>query len=116
MIQDVGLFDEGLLVCEDYDLWLRICFCYLVYFIEKVLVIKYGGHQDQLSTKYWGMDRFRIKALSRIIQSGSLSQQDMTAAKSMLAKKLHIYILGAKKRQKHSETQYYERLLSSVVS
>ena len=109
----VGLFDESLPACEDYDLWLRVCSLYPVHFIEKALVIKYGGHQDQLSTKYWGMDRFRIKALSHIIQSGSLNQQDMVAARSVLIKKLQIYILGAKKRQKYSEIQYYEKLLSS---
>ncbi len=79
-------------------------------------MIKYGGHQDQLSTKFWGMDRFRIKALSRIIRSGRLNQQDMAAARAMLIKKLQIYILGAKKRQKYSEIQHYEKLLSSVVS
>ena len=107
----VGLFDESLPACEDYDLWLRVCSLYPVHFIEEALIIKYGGHQDQLSTKYWGMDRFRIKALSHIIQSGSLNQQDMTAARSMLIKKLQIYILGAKKRQKYSEIEHYEKLL-----
>jgi len=114
VLRKVGLFDENLPACEDYDLWLRICSLYPVYFIEKALVTKYGGHQDQLSTKYWGMDRFRIKALLRIIQSGSLNHQDVAAARSMLIKKLQIYILGAKKRQKYSEIPYYEKLLSSI--
>ena len=55
----VGGFDEELPACEDYDLWLRICHQYEVAYIERPLIRKYGGHEDQLSAKYWGMDRFR---------------------------------------------------------
>ncbi len=113
VLQKVGLFDESLPACEDYELWLRICSVYPVYFIEEALIIKYGGHEDQLSTKFWGMDRFRIKALNRIIQSGNLSQQNKAAARNMLIRKLQIYIKGALKRKKRDEIQYYEKLLSS---
>jgi len=56
----VGLFDEALPACEDYDLWLRVCALYPVGFVDEPLVVKYGGHEDQLSRQHWGMDRFRI--------------------------------------------------------
>jgi len=113
VLQTVGLFDESLPACEDYELWLRICSIYPVFYIAKALVMKYGGHQDQLSAKYWGMDRFRIKALNRIIRSQSLNQQDENSARLMLIKKIQIYIQGAQKRQKHGEVRYYETLLST---
>ncbi len=45
----VGLFDETLPVCEDYDMWLRITSSYPVLFIDMPFIIKRGGHKDQLS-------------------------------------------------------------------
>ena len=67
IFKKIGLFDENLPVCEDYDLWLRIAMRYRFHFIEQPLVIKYGGHEDQLSRKYWGMDRFRVAALKKLL-------------------------------------------------
>ena len=58
VFDDIGLFDESLEVCEDYDFWLRFCCKYPVNFVDQKLTIKNGGHNDQLSKKYWGMDRF----------------------------------------------------------
>ena len=62
IFKDIGLFDENIPVCEDYDLWLRICSRYPVLYLQDKLIKKYGGHDDQLSRQYWGMDRFRIRA------------------------------------------------------
>jgi len=56
VFEKVGLFDESLLVCEDYDLWLRVSHHYPIAFINKPLIIKNGGHEDQLSQRLWGMD------------------------------------------------------------
>ena len=63
IFDDYGLFDENLEVCEDYDMWIRITSKEEVGFLDSPLVSKYGGHSDQLSKKFWGMDRFRIKSL-----------------------------------------------------
>ena len=49
IFEDIGLFDESLKVCEDYDLWLRITSNYPVLFLDEFLIKKYGGHEDQLS-------------------------------------------------------------------
>ncbi|MBL3619114.1 MAG: glycosyltransferase family 2 protein [gamma proteobacterium endosymbiont of Lamellibrachia anaximandri] len=70
LFDSVGLFDERLPACEDYDLWLRICATEPVLFLSEPLITKYGGHADQLSHKHWGMDRFRIQALEKIVQAG----------------------------------------------
>lgn len=61
----VGLFDPQLPACEDYDLWLRVSSLYEIGFLKKKLVTRHGGHDDQLSKKYWGMDRFRITAMEK---------------------------------------------------
>ncbi|MES9888132.1 MAG: glycosyltransferase family A protein, partial [Candidatus Sedimenticola sp. 6PFRAG1] len=72
VFEQVGVFDESLPACEDYDLWLRICARYPVAFIEQPQINKYGGHDDQLSRRHWGMDRFRLQALEKIIVSGEI--------------------------------------------
>lgn len=58
-----GGFDESLFVCEDYDLWLRISAQERFDFCASPLVVKYGGHPDQLSRALPAMDRFRLVAL-----------------------------------------------------
>ncbi|MCI0493416.1 glycosyltransferase, partial [candidate division KSB1 bacterium] len=82
----VGLFDESMTVCEDYDLWLRISRFYPVTFIPKPLIIKYGGHRDQLSQQFLGMDVFRIRALEKILAENGLETVDRNATVKMLQK------------------------------
>ncbi|OGI07828.1 MAG: hypothetical protein A2X41_11920 [Candidatus Margulisbacteria bacterium GWE2_39_32] len=67
LFTEVGLFDEKMPVCEDYDLWLRISYKYGIYLIHDNLIEKRGGHEDQLSKKYWGMDRFRIYSMEKLL-------------------------------------------------
>lgn len=106
----VGGFDEDLPVCEDYELWLRICARYPVLFVDQPLIVKYGGHAGQLSCTHWGMDRFRIQALEKIIGGGSLSSGDRAAAIATLLKKIEIYLNGARKRNRAAEVKRYEAL------
>ncbi|WP_349432320.1 glycosyltransferase family A protein [Methylomarinum sp. Ch1-1] len=112
----VGGFDESLPACEDYDLWLRITARYPVLFVEQAQIIKYGGHEDQLSRKYWGMDRFRIYALEKIIDEGGLSKDDRVAAMQMLVKKCRIYRQGALKRDKQQEASHYQQLIERFTA
>jgi glycosyltransferase involved in cell wall biosynthesis len=97
VFEDSGYFDEELPACEDYDLWLRICSKYPVLYSTNKLVTKYGGHPDQLSTKYWGMDRFRIRSLSKILTSKSLPGNLRKMTIKMLQKKIDILMTGALK-------------------
>ena len=108
IFDDVGLFDEDLPVCEDYDLWLRVACRYPVLLVDEKLTIKYGGHPDQLSHKLWGMDRFRLLALEKILASGFLDEQMRKAAEATLRSKLDIYLQGARKRGRMSEVRAYE--------
>lgn len=108
VLERVGGFDESLPVCEDYDLWLRITPLYPVLYLAETLVMKYGGHQDQLSRSLWGMDRFRIAALEKVIRSGILSPEDRQAAVDMLFEKIDVYLIGARKRGKEKEMEEYQ--------
>ncbi|MGR9115156.1 MAG: glycosyltransferase family 2 protein [Gammaproteobacteria bacterium] len=107
----IGLFNTELPACEDYDLWLRITAQYPVAYIDEPQILKYGGHDDQLSRKYWGMDRFRIQALQGIIEGGRLQDDDRKAAIAMLLKKAAIYLNGCHKRGKDREAALYAELI-----
>jgi glycosyltransferase involved in cell wall biosynthesis len=107
LFNDVGLFDESLPACEDYDLWLRICALYPVLYVDQPLIIKVGGHADQLSRRYWGMDRFRIQALEKILAAGVLNEQDHADALHVLLEKLAIMIQGAEKRDNRTLADRY---------
>ncbi len=98
VFEDYGFFDESLDVCEDYDMWIRITAKEEVGFLDKPLVIKYGGHDDQLSKKYWGMDRFRIKSLEKNLKNNWFTANQKKSVLNILIKKLSIVSNGAKKR------------------
>lgn len=81
----VGLFDESLPACEDYDLWLRITCKFSVFLIDKSLTVKKGGHKDQLS-KMPCLDIYRIKSIEKILKSGQLTEKQYMAACKVLKK------------------------------
>jgi glycosyltransferase involved in cell wall biosynthesis len=105
-----GVFDIHLPACEDYDMWLRICAFEKVFYLDEPLIKKYGGHSDQLSHKYWGMDRFRIKALQKILGNNLLGADKKKITIKMLLDKIRIYNAGAEKRGKKGNTEYYSDL------
>ena len=94
----VGLFDESLPACEDYDLWLRASARMPIGLIEKPYLIKYGGHADQRSRQFPVMDRFRIEALRKILVSGILTPSQQEAALRELTRKSQIIAQGARRR------------------
>jgi hypothetical protein len=112
LLDEVGIFDETLEVCEDYDLWLRIAARYPIHFIETPLIVKRGGHMDQLSKKLNGQDRFRIKALTKLLAEDYLSPRQRELAWRELAKKCEIYGKGCIKRGKQEEG---EKMLALVA-
>lgn len=110
IFERVGMFDENLPACEDYDLWLRISARYPVLFINKELVTKYGGHEDQLSQKYPAMDRFRIRTLARLLDQVDLDPDDRTAAIETLLGKIRVYLNGAEKRGNNNHVTSFQKL------
>lgn len=112
----VGGFDESFPVCEDYELWLRISRVYPIAFIAKPLIIKTGGHPDQLSHQYWGLDRFRVAALVKILDSALLARDDRRATITTLRQKCQILVQGFSKRGKLDESQYYRSLAEKYAA
>ncbi|MRI58382.1 MAG: glycosyl transferase [Epsilonproteobacteria bacterium] len=110
LFDEVGLFDESFEVCEDYELWLRITKRYPVGFTPEPLVVKYGGHGDQLSQKYYGMDRWRVKAM--------LPFCDDPKVLEVAIKKCEILLKGAKKHNNQEIIEefgpIYHKLLTII--
>ncbi len=107
VVEEVGGFDETLPVCEDYDLWLRIASQTTVLYVPEKLLIKYGGHEDQLSRSFWGMDRYRIQALEKLLLSEVLSATQFQEAIAEMLRKIEIYVAGARRRHRWQEVQRY---------
>lgn len=106
----VGFFDEALDVCEDYDMWLRILLEFDIGLIDEKLIRKHAGHNEQLSFKYWGMDRFRVSALEKLLKL-RLEQNKIEKIKQELIKKYQLLLKGAIKYDKiHDISNYREKL------
>ncbi len=118
VFDDFGYFDETLLACEDYDFWLRFCAYEKVHYLDEALLIKFGGHDGQLSRAHWGMDRFRISALEKLLQDQRLSDFKRQETLKEVIFRLEILINGSLKRNKTlfaqemvSKKSYWEKFL-----
>jgi len=111
LLASVGLFDEDLPACEDYDIWLRLTSNNQVGLINDKLVVKTGGHCDQLSKKYWGMDRFRVTSLEKILDHYPLSPVQMEKAIDTILAKSQILLNGARKRERADDVLKYESII-----
>ena len=103
LLLEVGLFDETLPACEDYDLWLRLCAFHPVLFLKDPVIRKYGGHAGQLSRKYPALDRFRLRALEKVIVGPEFSDQQRRLALGTWREKKQVYRAGAEKRGRDQE-------------
>ena len=110
VLRKEGLFDENLPVCEDYDLWLRVCSRRPILFLSEPLIVKVGGHPDQLSHSRWGMDRYRVEALGKIWSSGNLTAQQKLWTAQELIRKATILANGFAKRGKERQAEQYRSL------
>jgi len=114
ILEDVGLFDEKLKVCEDYDLWLRITAKYSVLFLDEPLIIKYGGHEDQLSKVPEGIEQYRIQSLEKILLNGKLTYKQKSQMIQMLKKKYRIYANGLKKRERWKTYEWVMKKMNNL--
>ena len=108
LIDQVGTFDEQLPCCEDYDYWLRVSAKFPFMLIDKALTNKDGGRTDQVSFIHrTGMDRYRIQAITKILDSGELSASQYRMALHELEKKCRIYGNGCIKHNRPEEGVHY---------
>jgi len=109
LFEELGGFDEDLPAAEDYDLWLRVAWRHPVGLVPEALVIKRGGHADQLS-RQWGLDRWRIQVLVKLLKETGLPVHHREAARRTLIEKCYIYAQGCEKRGKVAEAAWYRKL------
>lgn len=112
IFNDIGLFDENFTVCEDYDLWLRITPTYEVDYVDEALLIKHGGHDDQLSMAFKGMDYWRALALKKQITNSKLSPSSLKLTKEKLEEKIAILRLGC---VKHGNTDLLKKIEKNLI-
>lgn len=111
LFSKVGLFDEALPVCEDYDFWLRVSSRFPIFFINQKLIIKRGGHPDQLSQRSWGNDRYRVMALEKILSEPYLKDEERQMVLREMRKKCQILYQGYLKRGKEIEGRQYQEIM-----
>ncbi|MBF0302952.1 MAG: glycosyltransferase family 2 protein [Desulfamplus sp.] len=123
-----GLFDESLLACEDYDLWLRTATDMPIWLVDKPCIIKKGGHDDQLSSNH-SLDKYRIRSILNLLERDTmgsdanldknkiscgrlLTDVKRDAAIKVLCEKCNIYSQGCLKRGKIEDAEYYNMIYS----
>lgn len=111
----VGLFDESLPACEDYDLWLRIGCRFPIGLIDTPLIVKHGGHSDQLSSSVPTLDRYRIRSLAKLLRTEPLIAGLRTAAENALIRKARIYADGCRKHGRFDEADRIDKLVREAI-
>jgi len=109
-----GGFDEAFPVCEDYELWLRVTAREPVGLLPEALVVKRGGHPGQLSRSTWGLDRWRIAALVKLLAGTDLDPSERAAVIDVVREKCAILAGGARRRGREAEAARYLRLAEAA--
>ncbi len=107
LFKKVGFFDENLPICEDYDFWIRLLLNHKIGLIKEPLVKKFGGHSDQLSTSTWGLDRYHVQSLEKILNFKQLDLTQELQILKTLNKKCDFLEKGFLKHGKNSDAQNY---------
>ncbi len=105
-----GGFDESFEVCEDYELWLRMAHETRFGLIDEQLIVKYGGHADQLSRRYRAMDRWRVRALEKLRENGI----ENAALIETLRKKYRRLLEGARRSGREEAAMHYAMRLDAI--
>jgi glycosyltransferase involved in cell wall biosynthesis len=115
VFKEVGCFDENMPACEDYDLWLRTSLRFEFGLLPEKLIVKRGGHDNQLSATP-ALDKYRIYSLLKIMKECNLSDENKDKLVKVLKKKIRIYLNGCLKRGKKEEAIYYSSILRNISS
>ncbi|HQI39381.1 MAG TPA: hypothetical protein PLH80_12535, partial [Spirochaetota bacterium] len=87
-------------------------------FIPDKLIVKYGGHADQLSSQYWGMDRFRVYAICKLLAcyGSKLQAPQYTMAVEVALSKCRILLHGANKHSNVALAQKVTRVIEWLTA
>ena len=69
------------------------------------MIVKTGGHSDQLSKRIDGIEKYRIMALEKFILNADSQPEYLDEALKIYLHKCNIYINGCKKRGKKMEIE-----------
>jgi glycosyltransferase involved in cell wall biosynthesis len=117
VFEEYGFFDESLLCCEDYDLWLRVSRKEKFLLVDQPLTLKDGGRDDQLSVVHrMGMDTWRIRSLCNLLENTSLTEEQYQLALAELVRKCTIYGNGCIKHGRPVEGEQYLALPGTYTS
>ena len=116
---DLGGFREDFVVCEDYELWLRLSELYPIGFMPEPVLVKYGGHADQLSRRYHTMDDFRCRALLPFLESQSLCFEERLVVARTLVSKCDVLTAGYEKHghaEKLDEVRGWRKMAVTLLN
>lgn len=108
-------FDTQFVVCEDYDLWLKILLTDTIGFIPTALIEKHGGHADQLSTKFVAMDYWRIISLVNLFKSHDAQEYQKELIKNVILKKSELLLKSYIKYENQKSYAEIEEALASIA-
>jgi len=114
LLQNLGGFREDYPVCEDFDLWLRITRFHPVGLVKEPSVIKFGGHEDQLSRAYPALDRYRLKSLLELYLKEE-EEHFKRLLREAIIEQTQILLKGAIKRTLIDDVKYYKSIMRFVT-
>lgn len=112
---ELGPFDERLPACEDYSLWLRVGVRYPVGLVPEALVVKTGGHADQLSRRIIGLDLYRVYAMLDLLRSMTLDGEQQAMVAAALRERVRLYAQGCIKHGKDEEAVRVRELAAEFL-
>ena len=112
--EELGGFNESYPVCEDYDLWLRLCSRYEVGWIPEPLIVRHGGRSDQLSESTPAMDYWRVKAMARLHATTSLEAAEHSALADEITRRGRVLLKGYLSRGNSDRLNEVTSLIQSV--
>lgn len=112
---ELGPFDESLPACEDYSLWLRVGARHPVGLVPEPLVVKTGGHADQLSRRIIGLDLYRVYAMIDLLRNMALDDEQRTLVEAALRERVRLYAQGCIKHGKDEEAARVRELAAEAL-
>jgi glycosyltransferase involved in cell wall biosynthesis len=114
--EEIGLFDESLPACEDYDLWLRTLLRHPIGLLDEYLAVRHGGRGDQLSTLYIGQDLFGIRAMLGLLGRPEVTPWHRDCIEKELRRKVRVYVTGCLKRDRPEEAKRVLALMETALA
>jgi teichuronic acid biosynthesis glycosyltransferase TuaG len=108
MFDQVGLFDESLGACEDWDMWIRIAQVSEFGYVDRVLA-KYRLHSANMSLDHERMMRNRFRVLEKAFAAAGVSAEARRLRRSIVSRWHADYALH------HFYAERYEQARREVI-